>query len=594
MNTSIQPQRFALAALLCGLTCLSATTSVAQAQVSLRIRTDAPQVRTGEPFRVEVRAESTDGRVDNINVENLSDFQVVGRQQALSTSFSFGFGSQSKSSQTTIQTLTLIAKQSGEHTIGPAVAMLRGKRFESNTIVINASGEGIGSPSSQVDDLKLQAEGHAFLRVRSDKDTAFVGEQITVDATLYTRDLLAQPLSILKELQIKGAWTHNLLDDPTQVEAEQVSVEGQPYFAYQFKHVAAFALSDAPVTIDAMQVEGVSGQRFGLRRRLTPINATSEAATVDIKPLPAGVSSDAAVGRFELSAELDRRSVVTGDAVTLSATVQGTGSLATVSPKLALGNGLRALDPTVTKTVEVNAGLVGGSKTFKWIVVAESAGKHQLELTLATFDPQSRKAKTLRVDDLSFESAGLANPTASGQDKLTETQVDDAIALPPARGPGDGNLRERALLSRPMSILLLLASIALFVGALLFRVIAGKSKQKANDPWQSARAHLERAKTSCSQPDSGEQPDAVPELERALRVSLDATLGRPTASMTLADLRSAMLSAGIEPRLVEDTTNLQQDLEFARFSPTSSDTQALLRRTNDACQKLQRHAQDRR
>lgn len=556
----------------------------AQAQVNVQLRSQSTRVRTGEPFNVELRAESSEGSVDSLNLTHTEGFQIVGRQQSMATSFSFGFGSGSKSTQTTVQTLTLIANKSGEYVIGPAVASLGGSQFKSSTLSITASGKDATQMDSNV--IPGSEEGNAFLRVEADKNEAFIGEQITIDATLYTRDPLARPLSISKELQVTGAWTQDLLENPTQTEAQRVSIGDQTYYAYKLKHIAAFALGSEPVEVAAMELDGVSGQRFGLRTRLTPIVATSEPFSIKTKAIPGTGQDDPAVGNFKLDAKLDRKSVMTGDAVTVTATVSGSGSLSTIRLTPKLSAGLRALEPTTDEQVEVVGDVLHGSKTYRWIVVAEQPGKHEVGLALPMFNPETRERSTLNAE-LSFESAGLGASPSQFEPPKPASEGAMNLGFPKTRPLRDEELAPRSFFFSPLSLALLLGCIVL-LGAALTRVALGsRAVRRVDDPWQQAKAKIDDAVALQRE---GQEEESIAALERALRLGIDAALEKPSASMTRADLSHALSVAGLEQRSISQVIELQQELELARFSPMGGDGHALIERTRNAHATLRKRA----
>jgi len=163
---------------------IAAATSVAQ---KVEITLTAPStVNAGQPFRVEVSTNNQDVRLGSPTFEGM---QVMGKMQSSNMSFINGVSSVSVS-----YIYTVMADKPGKYTIPAVKGSLAGTIYNSNSVTIEVVDDGSGSASAGNNNGGNGNNGgtpssneNVFIDLTVNKLEAYVGEQIIMTASLYSR-----------------------------------------------------------------------------------------------------------------------------------------------------------------------------------------------------------------------------------------------------------------------------------------------------------------------------------------------------------------------------------------------------------------------
>lgn len=594
----------ALAAALCGAPAVRAQNA---RDVDVSMSADRTRVRVGEGIQVEIRVEMRDGASGSVALPEFPGFRVVGKSVQRSSTFG------GTTVMTTMVTLSLVAEAPGRHTVLPARVDLGGRSVQSGGLVLtvednpsqgsgalppatlvpldpqgnpaqqpvdpNAAPPSMSSPAPGLDGARFDPQG--FLRTVVDKAQARVGEQITVTIYLYVRGGLSESPTIHREPSTDGFWMQTLQAPGATIQGTSQVIEGVRFRAYPLKRVALFPMRAGTLTIGAMDLSfqlgtffdffGSSGNTGLVRREGVPVQ-------IEVSDLPAAgrPSGPIAVGRFTLEAQVDRAQVATGDAVTLTATIRGSGNIRDVRLETPRVDGLRFLDPEINDDVQTPGDVVSGTRTIRWLFVPERAGNYTLDsLRLATFDPATGTYGVAAAQPITLTAAGnsIAQPPAAEAPVATEREeLDLAQRLPPVRTTSLLRRRGPSLADQPAYPWLLGAMPAAYAFVTLAQLLRrrGRSKGADDSPSRSnrrARARLAEARAL------GKKGDArafYTEIAAALNAMIEARLGEPIGGYTLAELRAHLAARGMPIDLVERVVEELEGADFARFSASGA------------------------
>jgi hypothetical protein len=232
-----------------------------------------------------------------------------------------------------------------------------------------------------------QYDQRAFLRTVVEPDEVYIGQQVNVTVYLYTRVRLSPQSVIPTKPSMDGFWVH---DDPiTSLHAQAVSVMGANYRTYVIQRSAAFPQRSGELTIGPPKVTfDVGGASlFDAAQR---VERTGVPVTVNVKALPQPGAPNAVVGRYAIRAWLDRTTANTGDAVTLRVDATGLGNLQDLRIDLPPIVGVRALQPAIRDKQWSEHGKLSGTRSWEWILIAETPGEHTVPpIDLPFFDPDA-------------------------------------------------------------------------------------------------------------------------------------------------------------------------------------------------------------
>jgi hypothetical protein len=410
--------------------------SAQQADVVMSI--DRSEAGPGEPLLLEIRINATNGRVESVNPPDLSRFTILGQEdlRPMQFSFSFGGGGATVAQSSVVRRYRLVAKALGRIELGPARVVVGGRTFRSNPLSVTirdpsqaqqaptdvaapptANPPGYAPPTGTLDGAHFDRT--AFLRTVVDKTTAHVGEQVTATLYLYVHGSLGSSPEVSREATTDGFWVHDLTPRDDRDLVTEQTAGGIPFRVYLLKRMALFPLRAGTLTIGAMHLTAQTAMGFDTWGVAQPeaFDREGVAVSITVQDLPSAgrPSGDVYVGNYTIETRLDRPQAATGDAVTLTCVVRGSGNMRELRIELPTIPGLNILAPQVNDEVSAPSDLVGGSRTFEWLVVPQRAGTYTIPaMGFSVFDPQSDSYARVAAPALTLVAAG--NPIATSSD----------------------------------------------------------------------------------------------------------------------------------------------------------------------------------
>jgi hypothetical protein len=340
-----------------------------------------------------------------------------------------------------------------------------------------------------------------------------------------------------------GFWREEL-DVASRPTPRTTTLRGTTYKNIVLKRVALFPTRAGRLSVDPLRIEteARTQPRLGrrdeapTRDRYEPMTLASEELIVAARPLPSGAppAFDGAVGQFRLDTQISADSVQVGEAVELTARLQGTGNIATVSPPvLDPPSDLETYDPTVDTDVNRSGTVVQGTKTFTYALVPRSNGSFTLPpVRFAYFDPEAEQYRTLRSEPAALRVTGDVPPRA-------ESRTGEGLPIGDIAGPIDDDPRwvrvdRPPLYARPWVYAAVAGPLLLALGAMAVRrrrrepdasdADDGAALDAAHEPLRAARRSLQ-----------DEEVRAFYEaIERAVLAVLDQRLDLPRPANRLS------------------------------------------------------------
>ena len=443
-----------------------------------------------------------------------------------------------------------------------------------------------------------------FIRGTASTDAAYQNEQVTVEYRLFFR-----PGVRLRQSRMADAWDapgfwREELDVASRPTPRAQQIYGRTYKAIVLKRVALFPTRAGTLAVDPLRIETEAraqprlGRRDGPvpRSRYEPVTLSSEQLTVAARPLPpsAPPAFDGAVGQFTLDTRLRPDSAAVGDAVELTARVEGTGNIAAVSPPvLEAPAAFETYEPDVETEIDRSGAAVRGTKTFTYTLVPRSGGTYTLPtLRFAYFNPSSEQYETLQSAPTAMRVTGEAEPRAT-------SRTGDGLPIGDIAGVAERPDRwvrvdRRPLYARPWVYGALLGALVLAAGGVVYRRRGSEGDEEdsprvpealddARPVLDDARRHLER----------GEARPFYRAVERDVLAFLEARLDLPRAAsgMTGEALDRHLAREGApraDREALHEVLRACNEAQFAPAEPapdamttTLDRADALLRRLDD-------------
>jgi len=394
-------------------------------QLSLQASVDKNTLSLDEQLRLEVIVSGDVSNIPQPKLPDLGGFTAYSSGRSQSLSIING----AVSSSVTFN-YVLAPRVPGKHTIPPITVEYKGQTYSTSPIDIEVvpSASSPAAPSQpQPSRAPVQGEEQArsdnlFITLSVDKSKAYVNEQITLTFSFYRRvRLLSQPQ--YSPPGTTGFWTEDL---PPQRDY-RTTIQGREYLVTEIK-TALFPTAEGTYTIGkatlSCSIEDFSSDDFfgdsffrGFFSQGKTRVLETKPVTVRVLPLPEGgkpADFNGAVGQFRISANVDKKECKTGDAVTLTVDISGTGNIKTISEPLLKGlDNFKKYETVSSFNLSKENYRVRGSKSYKTVIVPRVSGNQEIPpVRFSYFDPAQNAYRTVSSSPVSLKVS--PGPTVPG------------------------------------------------------------------------------------------------------------------------------------------------------------------------------------
>lgn len=563
--------------------------------------TPGSTVGVGQPFVLNVEITGTQSVDREPEIPDLGDFaQYLGSSTQSSMRVINGRTSVSLTVQYRFQAL-----REGSYDIPSFAVEAGGRTHRTEPLRITVSAQ----PTSQGQPDTRAGEGIAaddlFITAEASKPRVYEGEPFVVEYRIWTRvDVSAFNFTQVPEPA--GFWVEDIT--PTgQPRVEQLTRNGQQYASAAIRRVALVPTGAGTHTIDPIILEAqvrVRGSdpfdRFFGGRSLfggstVSTGIVSEPLTIVVEALPAGAPQpfSGVVGRLDATASIDRDSVATNDAVTVTVRVSGDGNLRAVAPPdLGLPSDFEVFPPEVTESVRPLGAGMTGEKTFEYVVIPRAPGRREIPtVSMSYFDPSTETYRVAETAPLPLTVTGVAVDRSGSLARggVAELRRDIRfIHLGGQLRPVAGPLFERV----GFWIFALLPLVGI-VGALGLRrhwdLLEGDvAYARGRRAGKTAKKRLARARRLAG----GDDPRAFyAEVARALRGLVADKLNLAEAGLQTADLDARLAASGVGEATRAEVMDSLAQCDRQRFAPPAADPEEksrFLQRAADLMSALDR------
>jgi len=524
---------------------------------------DRTAVLAGDVVTLTVRVEATGNEPVRIANPVLTGFEARGSRDVTQVRVVDG-----QPRRVVTRELRLLAVAPGRATIG-AVRVTQGTLTAATvaiSVTISAPGAGAATALAPrvrrlLDTLAPPGGNDVVVEVLALPDSVQLGDQLDlVTLAWFPRDLRQQLRAppTLQPPDVEAVWSYQQVTAPGVVASR---VAGTRWYDLFMSHQVMFPLTAGDVRVGRATVTYVQPLSYSFLSRELQHEVESESVSVAVRDQPAAgrpANFSGAAGRdLTITLAAPQTTLPPGGAATVTATLTGTGNVSLwPEPVIEWPRGLRVYPGEVSVEVTSRDGLVGGTKRFAYLVVADSAGTHPVPgVVYRYFDPARRRY-------LTASAAGLQLVAPPG------TLTAAPRALPPPlmeRGAPD--------LSRRLARLATWVWWVVFaVPPLVVLVVAGLKRLR------------ERRRRAPPRHVAAVRPlDAV---DRELRDVLARLVGLASTAEG-PPLAAALRAAGVDPQLAAHVVRVRERLRQAVFGPAgASDPEELTAEVREVLRAL--------
>ncbi|MBR5728816.1 MAG: BatD family protein [Prevotella sp.] len=561
--------------------------SLAASSQSLSV--NAPShVETGENFRLTYTVNTQDAqdfRIGNIP-EGLEI--ITGPYTSSQSTYQMVNGHTSSSSSITY-TFIICAVKNGTYTIPPAHVNAGGKSISSQAAKINVTGQAAssgGAPKMHEDN-----DGHQmrqagtpitgndlFIKVSANKRRVHEQEPILLSYKVYT---LVDLISLEGKMPDLTGFHSQEIASSQQPSYHVEQVNGRNYRCVTWKQYMMYPQMTGELEIPSITFEGIVVQQ---NRAVDPFEAFFNGGSgyvevkrsikapglkIQVDPLPTRPANfSGGVGKFNISAHLNKTTIKANDPLTLRVVVSGNGNLKLIKqPVVNFSKDFDKYDPKVTDKTRLTSNGVEGNMIYDFLVVPRNQGNYQIPpVEFTYYDTGLNAYKTIKSQafDITVEK-GDGDATTAAVYAEQKNQDIHGIKTEKDKGVRDNGMFYGSTAYWTLLGLILAVFVALLV---MFRqraidnadIVKTRSK-KAN---KVATKRLKAASRLMQQQRQGEFYD---EVLRALWGYVGDKLNIPVSELSKENIEEKLQERNVGQDTVSKFVTAIDECEFERYAP---------------------------
>jgi hypothetical protein len=589
---------------------LFAASNLVHAQ-NISFTAEAPgAVRAGEQFQL---VYTLNENVDEFTPPDFGSFKYLGGPATgSSTSIEIVNGRTSRTSTYTF-TYYLQAPGAGKYTLAPATATYKKNKVQSNTLEIEVVGASqnatTGTPNNSQPNSQEASEVSSgqdiFVRLETDKKSAFVGEAISASIKIYSKLSITGIDQQFKGPDFVGFYRQDIAI-PNNITGQKERVGNDIYVAYTLQKVILFPQRSGEIKIEPFdlvvevqkqvrrQSQSIFDDFFGTSYQRSRINLKSQLVKLAIRQLPVNQPQDfnGAVGNFSINASANPKNIKTNDAVTFKVTISGKGNVKLIEGiKPDFPPAFEVYEPVVKTNID-NSGQ-SGTKVFEYTAIPRHAGKFTVSpFSLTFFDINEKTYKTISTQsfDINVEK-GENDSTTVMVGNLTKEDVK-------LLGSDIRYIETKTKLHKKSeyifgSLWFLLINLSAFLVFILILIIRNEQIRQNADAVRmrnrkAGKVAAKRLKKARYLLKTGEKDEFYEELGKALWGYLSDKLSIPLAELSKERIIQEFKKVEIDESITEQFFVLSELCEFARYAPgeTHSDMPDVFNKAERLISKL--------
>ena len=495
------------------------------------------------------------------------------------------------SSSSITYTYTLYAAKSGVYNIPAAHARVGGKQISSRpakvTVVGSAQGRGNNSPKMHEDDNyppHMKVAGSAisgrdlFIKVSANKRKVYEQEPILLTYKVYTLVDLTQLEGKMPELT--GFHTQEI-PLPQQKSFHIERVNGKPYRTVTWSQYVMYPQMTGKMEIPSITFKGIVVQQ---NRSVDPFeaffnggsgyvevkrNIVAPSIKIDVLPLPHKPANfSGGVGKFNISAQLNKNELKAGDPLSLRIVVGGIGNLKLIKqPVVNFPKDWDKYDPKVTDKTKLTSNGLEGNMIYDILAVPRNQGHYTIPpVELTYYDTSLNQYKTIKTQSFEIEVAKGDGSRSSVVD-YSKDQPKDIKDI--KKGEAELHSVDNFFFGSVGYLMSLLIPFAAFVALLVIfrkRAIdnADLVKMKGKKANKIATKRLRQANKLML---AGKTNEFYDEVLRALWGYVGDKLNMPAEKLSRENISEKLQSHNVDDNTISKFLSAIDDCEMMRFAP---------------------------
>ncbi len=565
-----------------------AITSVAQ---KLTVKAPA-SVPAGETFRLEYTV-NTSNVTGNLQIGNIPEaLEVVyGPSVSRQESFRTVNGHTSGSSSVTY-TYMLVGSKNGSYIIPPARIKVGDNTLTSEAVKVTISGSSKNSSNKggthfyNEDEHRSRprsagsqiTENDLFIRVSANKTRVHEQEPILLTYKVYTLVDLTQLVGKMPEL---NGFHSQEIPLPQQKSFHIENVGGRNYRCVTWSQYVMYPQMTGSLEIPSITFKGVVIQE---NRNVDPYEAFFNGGSgyievkrdikapglkVQVDPLPERPANfSGGVGKFNVTAQLDKTEVKAGDPLSLRVVVGGVGNLKLLKqPVVNFPADFEKYDAKVTDKTRLTSNGVEGNMIYDFLAVPRNVGEYTIpSVELVYYDTDANSYKTVRTASY---KVNVLKGNGSNSEISDFTEMKNKDIRPIKEGKVKTHKAGDFFYQSKWYWISILLPLILFVALLIIfrkRAIdnANIVKMRGKKANKIATKRLKKANALMKE---GKQNEFYDEVLRALWGYVGDKMNMPVEELSRENIAGRFMEKGVDDLTITKFVEAIDECEYERYAP---------------------------
>ncbi|OGS45093.1 MAG: hypothetical protein A2539_05850 [Elusimicrobia bacterium RIFOXYD2_FULL_34_15] len=389
--------------------CLLIIAKVYSQEITINANVDKSRLSLNEQLNLQVTVSGNSSGLPKPNVPQIAGFTIYSSGTSQNVSVVNG-----QVSSSLIYNYVLVPNSAGKFTIEPITISFKGNTYKTVPIPVEVVHGQVAQPQAPQQTAPQQAQASSqkaddiFITATVDRKTAYVNEQITLSFKFFRSvQIFSRPE--YQPPNTNGFWAEDL---PPQKEYV-TTIDGKRYAVTEVK-TALFPTSAGKFTIGSAMLRcsvrdfSQGGDPFNddffnsffAQGRTKVLNTNPIEINIMPLPEPKPKNFKGAVGKYEISANIDKTKTQTNQPITLTVTISGKGNVKSI-PEVDFNGleGFKKYETLSSQNISKENYIVSGSRSFKKIIVSKAAGNQTIpSFEFVFFNPEDKTYKTVRTN----------------------------------------------------------------------------------------------------------------------------------------------------------------------------------------------------
>lgn len=571
-------------------------------------------VEVGQQFYVEYVISDAEG--DDFSAPEFTDLEVLGGPSISQSSSVQIINGHATSSSTCSYVYVVQATKEGTFALPEATATIDGRKTKSSkrTITVGsgaggnsstanaaqgngnsansgANGSGSKSDENAQNNSDSTPKGSLFFTVDATKRKVYEQEPIVLTFKVHSKPSLGLAnLTLQQKPDLKGFWSQEIAL-PRTISSEPERRGDEIYGVGNCLKYVVFPQKTGTLTVPPVVFACEVTQRGqgvdpfdaffngggNMRKR---VERQTDKLDIEVLPLPekpAGFSGG--VGQFSVDSKLLTAAPKTNDVVTMRLTVNGVGNLGLLkAPTINFPESFETYDAKKSEKTEISEQGLTGDVYFDYTFVPREVGKFDIPaVSFIYFDTEKNEYVTLRTAPvhLDIKKGARSKEDLDAEIAMRNSDIHDINLDTPHEVCTEGVAADATWIGSPLYF----ACLALLIGVLSALTVflrrraareADVTGTRNRQARKKANKHLREAEKALA---TGDHKAFYSALAQALRGFFADKLATDAAALTNDSILGALAERGLDAETLEQTKELLEDCDFARFAPAHDASQ---------------------